>query len=236
MADYALKDNTLTEDPNDKIAQFVGVKSYTRAEIIDRAAAHGNVTSKIDLEASLNAIEDEIRKIHEEGGTISTPLFTTSLSISGVFTDSTDVFDPKRHSIRVNVSAGNVIKEATKKIKLTKIKVNPASPLLESVRDSFADENSAIDTVKIGSVMEISGARLKFDPKDSEQGVFLVSGENTVRLDKAVWNEPSLLKVMIPSDAPAGTYTLEVRNRKSTGNQPTKNLKTGTFDRPITIA
>ena len=43
MANYAFKDNIFNEDPNDKVAQFVGVKSYTRDEIIDRAAVHGKI-------------------------------------------------------------------------------------------------------------------------------------------------------------------------------------------------
>ena len=234
MANYAFKDNIFTEDPNDKVAQFVGVKSYTRAEIIERAASHGNVTSKIDLEASWNAIADEIRKIHEEGGTISTELFSTSLSIQGVFTDATDSFDPKRHTVRVNATAGSLIKEAVKKIKLTKVKVNPAAPNLETVRDFFADENTAVDTVKIGSVMMISGARLKFDPTDEEQGVFLV-GEKTVRLSRAVENSASIVKVMIGADVSAGAYSVEVRTKLGSNSQATKILKTGVFERQITI-
>ena len=33
MANYSLRDNPLTEDPNDKLAQLEGVRSFTKEEI-----------------------------------------------------------------------------------------------------------------------------------------------------------------------------------------------------------
>lgn len=236
MAQFALKDNPLTEDPNDRIAQVIDIKSYSKDDVIERAAAHGNVVSKIDMKAALDAVEEEILRIHEEGSTVNLPLFSTSISISGVFVNADDTFDPKRHAVKINAAAGSALKATAKKIKFTKVKLNPAAPLIENVFDTFGDENTPIDTVQAGSVIAVTGARLKFDPKDSEQGVFLLSGETVVRLGKAVENLPQKLSVMLPADTPAGTYSVEVRTKIMTkSDKSSKILKTGIFDRTITV-
>ena len=63
MANYSLRDNPLTEDPNDKLAQLEGVRSFTKEEIIDRALNRGNTMTKTDFLASINAYEEEVAYI-----------------------------------------------------------------------------------------------------------------------------------------------------------------------------
>ena len=55
MANYSLRDNPLTEDPNDKLAQLEGVRSFTKEEIIERILKHGNTMTRTDL---LSAADD----------------------------------------------------------------------------------------------------------------------------------------------------------------------------------
>ena len=85
MAKYSLRDNPLTEDPNDKLAALEDVKSLTKEEIIDRILKRGNTMTKTDLLAAINAYEEECAIITEEGSAINTPLFNTSLVIQGKF-------------------------------------------------------------------------------------------------------------------------------------------------------
>lgn len=48
-------------------------------------------------------------------------------------------------------------------------------------------------------------------------------------------NSASLVKVMIGADVSAGTYSVEVRTKLGSNAQATKILKTGVFERQITI-
>ncbi|OGB67431.1 MAG: hypothetical protein A2Y94_10395 [Caldithrix sp. RBG_13_44_9] len=63
-----------------------------------------------------------------------------------------------------------------------------------------------------GGIGQITGHRLKFDPEDTKQGIFLVAEDGTeTRITMVGVNKPSQLMFSIPSSLPAGNYTLEVR-------------------------
>ena len=234
MADYSFWDNPLTEDPTDKVARLENVKSLTKDEIIERIVKRGNTLTRTDLLAAINAYEEEIGYITEEGNTVNTPLFNTSLSISGVFKNADDSFDPKRHTIKVNVGAGTFLKEAASKIKLTKVQSTASLPIITSVKDTLSSEGSEAFSVKAGSVIEIAGAKLKFDQTDEEQGIFFV-GSDTVRLTKIVEAKPSRVIAVLPPDTAKGEYTVEIRTKTTTNTKTTKKVKRGIFEHTITV-
>ena len=235
MANYSLRDNPLTEDPNDKLAQFEGVKSLSKTDILDRAVNRGNTMTRTDFLAAINAYEEEIAFITAEGNTVNTPLINTSLSISGVFTDGNDSFDSRRHTLKINVTAGTALKEAASKIKLTKVQGSGKVPWITNVRDTLSTQGDEQGTVKAGSVIELTGARLKFDTADSEQGVFFIVESGDIRLTQVVENKPSRIIAMVPLGIIPGSYTVEVRSRTSTGGTAIKTLKKGTFERTVTV-
>ena len=236
MANYSLRDNPLTEDPNDKLAQLEDVRSFTKEEIIERILKRGNTMTRTDLLAAINAYAEEIAFITEEGNTVNTPLLNTSLSISGVFVNGEDSFDPRRHTLKVNAQAGTALKDAAAKIKLTKVQGSAAVPWITGVRDTLSSADDTANALKAGSVIELTGARLKFDAADSEQGVFFISDSGEIRLSQVVENKPSRVLALLPADTAAGTYSVEVRT-KNTGNKTDgKALKRGSFDRTVTVA
>ncbi len=235
MANYSLKDNPLTADPNDKLAQLEGVKSYSQDGIIDRMLKRGTSLTKTDMLAALNAFNEEVIYITEEGGTVSTPLFSTSLSISGVFANADDTFDPKRHSLNVNSRTGSALKEAAQKIKLTKVPHTINTPWITGVRDTLASENAECK-VSAGNVIELTGAHLKFDNTDTEQGVFFVNDAGEIRCTKIVDNKDKRTLFVLPLTVAAGEYKLEVRSKvKSKSADNLKAVRAGTFERFITV-
>ena len=236
MANYSLRDNPLTEDPNDKLAQLEGVRSFTKEEIIERILKRGNTMTRTDLLAAINAYAEEIAFITEEGNTVNTPLLNTSLSISGVFVNGEDSFDPRRHTLKINAQAGTALKEAAAKIKLTKVQGSAAVPLITGVRDTLSSSDDTTNALKAGSVIELTGARLKFDSGDSEQGVFFIGEGGEIRLVQVVENKPARILAVLPSDTKAGTYTVEVRTKSATNTtRATKSLKNGRFERTVTV-
>ena len=82
--------------------------------------------------------------------------------------------------------------------------------------------------------MEIIGSRLKFDPKDDEQGVFAVLGTKTVRCASVVENKPARIIVLLDASVPAGDFTLEVRTKLSSdGSKKSKTLKKGYYRKTL---
>ena len=92
-------------------------------------------------------------------------------------------------------------------------------------------------TLTKGGVVQLLGARLKFDAKDAAQGIFFVpeTGE-AVRAAVIAENKPARLMAIIPADLAAGTYYIEVRTKILEGNKSGKTLKTGRFNKALTVA
>ena len=227
MLKYCLRENLLTAKPDDYMAQVTDSQVFTLEDVIDRMVKRGTTVTRTDLAALMQLYTQECTYIVEEGGTLNTPLINTSFSISGVFDGADDSFEAKRHSINLNITAGTALKEALSQTKAVKTETASTDPYITAVTDKL---NNTTGTIKIGSVMEIIGSRLKFDAKDAEQGVFAVSDSRAVRCASIVENKPARLIVILDPSADAGEFTLEVRTKlDATGSRSSKTLKKGYY-------
>ncbi|MGI5174694.1 hypothetical protein H0R92_13995, partial [Treponema sp. OMZ 840] len=147
--------------PDDFMAQVTDSQVFTLEDIIDRMVKRGTTVTRTDLAALMQLYTQECTYIVEEGGTLNTPLINTSYSISGVFDGADDSFDSKRHTVNLNITAGTALKGALTKTKAAKTETASTNPYITAACDKL---NGGTDTIKIGSVMEIIGSRLKFDP------------------------------------------------------------------------
>ena len=229
---YGLRENLLTADPDDCMAQVVDARTYTQEDIAQEMIKRGSSLTAADI-AAYQKLEVEVYKdIIANGGNLNTPLISTSFSITGVFTNQTDSCDKNRHVIRLNVNAGAELREAAAKTTVQKVETSSTDPYITSVSDKISGESSV---VKTGSVMQITGSRLKFDAADPEQGVFAVTAGGEFRCSTVVENKPARLLVILSTDVPAGDFTVEVRT-KITGTRGAsgKTLKKGSFNKVLT--
>lgn len=233
MIKYALRENLLTAEPDDYMAQVTDAKAYTLDEVIDRMAKRGTTVTRTDLVAIMQLYGEECAAIVEEGGCLNTPLVNTSYSITGVFTGEDDSFDKSRHTLKLNVTPGTLLKEAVKKARTTKVESASTDPYITKVSDKVTSSTSEI---KAGSVMELLGSRLKFDASDSEQGVFAVSSSDgkAYRCPVVIENKPARVIVLLDTSVPAGEFTVEVRTKFNEKSRPLKNMKTGRFRKTLT--
>ena len=156
----------------------------------------------------------------------------TSFSISGVFTSQTDGFDKSRHVVKLNVTAGTALREALTKVSVQKVEAASTDPYITSVTDKVSGDTT---TIRSGSVMEITGSRLKFDAADTEQGVFAVTSSGEFRCATVIENKPARLMVLLAPEVPAGDFTLEVRTKYVNKNgSSSKTLKKGSFNKVLT--
>ena len=235
MLKYCLRENLLTPAPDDYMAQAADVRSYTLDEIIDLMMEKGTTLTRADVAATLQVYGEVVSAIIKDGSAVNTPLMNTSMSISGVFDGANDSFDKKRHTVNLNITAGTLLRDAVTKVKCEKTEGVSTDPYITEVTDIVT--GTVNTTLTKGGVVQLVGARLKFDAKDTAQGIFFVPETgNPVRASVIAENKPARLMAIIPADLAAGTYYIEVRTKIIGSSQKSKTLKTGKFDKPLTPA
>ena len=233
MLKYALRENLLTAAPDDFMAQVQDVRSYTLDEIIDAMMQKGSTLTRADVAAVLQIYGEVCASLIADGSALNTPLMNTSLSISGVFNGANDAFDKKRHTVNLNISAGTLLRSVLPKVKCEKTGTVSTDPYINEVKDVVSGTINT--TLTKGGVVQITGSRLKFDQKDTAQGIFFVpeTGE-AVRATVIAENKPARVMAIIPADLAAGTYYIEVRTKITSSPKALKNLKTGRFFKALT--
>ena len=235
MLKYSLRENLLTPAPDDYMAQAADVRSYTLDEIIDLMMEKGTTLTRADVAATLQVYGEVCSSLIKDGAALNTPLMNTSMSISGVFDGANDSFDKKRHTVNLNITAGTLLRDAVTKVKCEKTEGASTDPYITEVTDIVT--GTVNTTLTKGGVVQLVGSRLKFDAKDAAQGIFFVpeTGE-AVRAAVIAENKPARLMAIIPADLAAGTYYIEVRTKILEGNKSGKTLKTGRFNKTLTVA
>ena len=87
------------------------------------------------------------------------------------------------------------------------------------------------EVITRNATAEIKGSDLKVDPSDEEQGVFLVTDTQAVRVTTYLHNKPSHLIFMVPNDAPEGDVRIQICKKAHNNTK----LKKETFETSITV-
>jgi hypothetical protein len=234
MLHYSLIENLLTAVLGDYLAQPVNVRSYTLQEIFQRIVARYPGLTPTQISAAVNEFFEEVAKITEDGETVTTPLFNTQLSMPGVYNGAMDSFDAKRHSVKVNINPGTVLREAVRKVKTEKVTVAEPLPHILEVKDVTGD--TVNDVITPGGVVQLRGGKLRFLPDQPDNGIYLISEDETEnKLATIVENKPARLIAVLPSGLPQGEYFVEVRTSYSGSGKPTKTLKRGRYNKILTV-
>jgi hypothetical protein len=206
---YALVDNPLTADPTDFRASVQPGKSVTEEELIEMIVMHNTGITETVARKVIAEYIMALRFFLGKGRSVNTPLLNSSYSISGVFTDEEDVFDPSRHQLNLNFAPGVEIRDILGKVSTEKVEAAISQPKLSSYFDT--ESGSKNDVVTPNDMGRINGKRLSFDEIDPAQGVFFVNDKNKdFKVGKFGEHRPSKLIFKVPALV-AGVYTLEVR-------------------------
>ena len=234
MLKYFLTDNPLTERTDDLMAQTVVNRTYDKEAIITEMLRRGNLVTKTDALAVLNAFEETIADIVKDGGTVNMPLFNTSFSISGVFESPLDSFDGNRHKLNLNLTKGTLLRNAEKEVKTEKTTAATAQSVILEVKDAISGKINEVLTPN--GILQVWGNSLRIGGDNTEVGFWFVpsSGE-AIKASVIVTNKPSNLILMIPPLA-AGNYTLKLVSQSSSGGTLLKAPRTYVFDKIFTVS
>jgi hypothetical protein len=236
MLQYTLVENLLTPAPDDYVAQPVNVRSYTKDEILDRIKKRYTGLTPAQISAAIDEFSYEVEMITEEGSTVNTPLMSTLWSIPGAVNSATEYLDPQKNPPKLNINPGTTLRAAARRVKLEKVIVAEPIPHILEVKDVTSD--TVNDLITAGGVVQLRGSRLKFLANEENNGIFVINGQTAEerKFVTIVENKPARLIAVLPTDIPQGEYFIEVRTTFSTGKKPTKALKTGRYNKVLTVA
>jgi hypothetical protein len=211
MIRYALTQNGMNPDADEFIAVVTNSQKINIHDIIDFMVAEGTGLTRPQALAYFEKLEQTIKYFIKEGATINTSLFKTRTTISGVFQNERDVFNPSRHQVHVRMSAGSHLNQLESRLSVRKVS-RPAhipQPMI------FLDMPTQSENERIipGNIAYITGYNLKLNPEDVQQGVFFLPidrPKEEIRVEVYYKVKPSELMFQVPSLS-FGNYTVKVK-------------------------
>ena len=176
MVTYALRENTLKGSPEGYIAVVNTLGVATLDDIIGQMITEGSGLSRPQAMAYFEKLAQSVEYFINLGFTVSTPLFRLRTSISGTFNNKDDSFDPARHQINVRASSGVRLNKLEKELSAVKTRLNRLFPSPEILSDTSTGTDNA--QITGGGIAILRGSLLKFDPLDTQQGIFFAAVDN----------------------------------------------------------
>ncbi|MDR8393022.1 DUF4469 domain-containing protein [Aliifodinibius sp. S!AR15-10] len=224
---FSLQENHLTDNPNDYVARVQDQANRDIEYIVEQMTSRGSTVTPAEAMSVLEEFELAVAKVLQQGDSITTPLFRINASITGVFDDPEDDFDPERHEVKLNVNPGQRISSIAEEVPVEKIAADRREPVLRRYHDGGSGTTN--ETLSPTHTGRLVGELLKIDPEDQEQGVFLIGpDEAETRVVEYVHNKPSKLGFRVPE---GGEYTMEVRAKLHNTNE----LRVGTLNAPLIV-
>lgn len=182
---------------------------------VERMAAGRTTFSKAEILGVFQLAREELISLLADGCCVKTPFGTATPRASGTFSTPNEAFRPGAeghdHRLRFDFRIDPRIERAA----LGKLKCRRApnedlsSPRVESV---ISPQSGKAGEASSGGLVSLSGYRLKVDPRDERQGLFLRDAKGLERRCAAYGeNRPRRLVALLPSDIKPGKYSLVVR-------------------------
>lgn len=228
---YALFENHLTSDPDDYAAQVRIAGSADLDAIARRILEEGSTVGEADVMAVLIAAVAACESLLLEGMRVNLgDLCQLFPRISGVFHGPTDHFDPARHRLDVGASPGKGVRKAVREEgQVAKVESVKPAPTLMRYGDLASGEVNG--TLTPGNIGTVDGHRLKFDPDQADEGIFLVAAAGETKVAMTQKNKPGQLVFLVPTGLAPGEYHLEVRARMRESSE----IRTGRLDATLVV-
>ena len=212
---YSLLKHNITSETSKFYARVQPYKSMGLDDIITDMKERGTGSSETDMRATLQLFFESVTKMISNGYNVNLPVANFKPGLTGLFDSLLDTYDPARHALKVNVSAGYMPLLALRDAVAEKVKSSTPKPDILAFMDlqsGLSNERATPNT--IGTII---GSELKYNPDNAEEGIFFVNG-TTTKVQLVATRTEGKLVFNIPQLAP-GSYTLEVRKAYKATNE-----------------
>jgi hypothetical protein len=216
---YKLFENHLPNGADSYRARVAYNRVVDLDGVIETMDYRSSSITRADMLAVLEDFHQALLMLLWEGTKVVTPFGVYGLTVKGHFESTLDRFDARRHRLEITTKPGQRLQqEFARKARAKKKKAIRPNPIPECYRNLADSEVDGILTP--GRMAQVTGHRLKFDPDDPEQGLFLIPARNgdqitppgpAIRITDIARNKGRELIFMVPAHLPVGAYVLEVR-------------------------
>jgi hypothetical protein len=233
-----LYENPLTDDENDFAARVSAERTLSVGDVCQSAEERGGSDIKASaMEHAVNLFHKEMAYRLCDGFSVNTGWYNASIHIKGVFTSSTEAFDPAKHTVTVEFRPGVELRKELGMVSVNVLGKAESGPFIAEVVDMRT--GNVNDLLTPGRNARITGGKLKVEGDDPSCGVYFVNevDGSRVKVDTAdiVENLIAHLLIVIPALA-TGSYRLEVTTQYAGGGKFLKAPRTAVFDRLLTVA
>jgi len=232
MIYYSLIKNTMNRNETEFIANVKQSEETGREEILDYMTAEGSGLTRPQALAYFEKLMQAIEFFIEMRGGLNLPMFRIRTTITGVFRNEDDTFDPDRHQINIRILPGVRLNKLQSRLKVKKEIRPELTPSPKTLIDFIT--NAKNERVSPGNSAMLKGKYLKLDPEDSKQGIFFIPENDPVtkfRVHFYIEIKPAKIHFVIPS-LPAGNYKVIVQAVM----RRHKSIRTGVLYSTITVS
>ena len=194
-----------------------------------------NILTKTSLSASdvqgvVLALKDEITDILLAGNTaVLDGIASFNLTLRGSFDSPNVVVTNSNTQLNFNVTVEQpIIKRVSQEAVFSRQAITIKMPIITTFRDVATNLS---DQYTAGSIVRFRGQNMKFNPQETDQGVFFSDGSQEKRLSIYSIINDNRIDALIPSDM-IGNQKITIRTRYTTGG----NLRSGHYQREIIAA
>lgn len=234
-----LRPNLLTKDvDNDYVAEVSTVKNTLHNEdIARRIVAEGSEIKYDTLVSIMNQRDRIIREAVTDGYSVLTGTCQMSPRVAGPWIGQSAVFDPVMNRVTLDLIPSAEMRDALAVVGVEVLGVKEdGGAVIGKVTDTFTGLFD--NTATIGEDIRIDGNKIRIAGEESEGvGVYFVNAEDkaTKVTRRLTQNDPKTVIARIPTDLPAGTYTLRIVTRYSNSNTLLKEPRTIDYIYPLTV-
>jgi hypothetical protein len=231
-----LRLNFLTQDvENDYTGEVSTVGHTIHNEDIANRIVNGRTEMRYEtILAILNERDGIVLESVLEGESVQDGVVHIAPSVTGLWTGSDRTVDPARQKPSVSISPTAELRDGLSKVKMEILGVKDSGAYIGLVTDTAT---KAVDGhITPNGIVVITGDKLRIAPADDpESGIFFVNenGEKT-QVTQISQNDPKRLTALIPP-LPAGSYTLQVVTKFTSGNTLLKVARTIVYDTLLVV-
>ena len=184
-------------------------------KLIDNMAKGRTTLTKTDILAAMQLYREELQKQLSEGKTVKTPTGAFSLCAAGTMESLDESFLPrdlsKNHDVRLHHRPEKEFEESVL-ADLEIIREERPDFSAPSLRAILASGSETPGAICPGDIVSVKGLRLRFDPKDSKQGLFFAdASEAETRSPFYPMIQPGTIMASVPAALAVGSYAVILR-------------------------
>lgn len=231
-----LKNNHLTEDPNDFSATVSGMGSKNLDDIVDDIMKDGTENNRNTIKNIVTRFQEKAMQLVLSGHNVNTGMVYMRPVIKGAIYNKT--WNPETNTVYVAMNQGMQLRRAISDTEVEFLGIT--RDLIEFYGLTDMNTGASDGTLSKGRNAELKGSHIKIVGDHPDCGVYFIhtTTNETIKLspEAIVLNEPSRLMLLIPDSIPDGEYELKVTTQYSSGRTNLNAPRSASFQLLVVIA